>query len=332
MKLFHSTTTISLLSLSLLSGNALAKDIEVSALIEVEAVNGENYASEKTTDITVATVEIGLDAAINEQLSGHVLFLYEEDATDPPVIDEASFSMQLNPQLSLTAGKVYLPFGQFETGLVSDPLTLQLAEAGESVFQLDFNNEAMSASIYMFNGDAVKFSDTDDNTLSYGFNIGFSPYKQLDINLGYISNLADTDALQALGTTAGATDDHVAGMSLSASMTSGNIKVIIEHIAAMDDFIAGDFDITADMSPSASNIELNLSLEGDMTLALAYQQTSDSLFMELPESAILAAVSMPLVGGVNMGVEYASMSDYGTGDGGTGDDAKQLTLQLSTEF
>jgi len=36
----------------------------------------------------------------------------------------------------LTAGQLYVPFGAFETGLISDPLTLEIGETRESTVLL----------------------------------------------------------------------------------------------------------------------------------------------------------------------------------------------------
>jgi hypothetical protein len=63
----------------------LSDKISISGLIEVEAafMDDETAApNEDSSDITLATVELGIDAKVNEHVKGHILFLYEEDETD----------------------------------------------------------------------------------------------------------------------------------------------------------------------------------------------------------------------------------------------------------
>ena len=327
----------SLLAVTLSSSVAFAGDVIVSGVLEAELVVAEDYAKNKVTDITVATVEIGIDAAVSEQVDAHVLLLFEEDESEAALIDEASITLIVNENFSATLGKVYVPFGVFVSNMVSDPLTLELGETNESVILLDFSLADTYGSVYLFNGDSTRITDTDDNEISYGLNVGFNHNEILNANLGYISNMAETDALQELEGGAlgipGLVKDDVAGMSFSASFIVSHLKVIVEHVQALDDFVAGDFDglVGADTSPSATYLEFAIK-NYEIIYAVAYNKTEDALLLELPEEAISAAITFPLINGAYMAIEYAQASDYSVADGGTDEDASQLTVQVSAEF
>lgn len=327
----------SLLAVTLSSSVAFAGEVIISGVLEAELAAGEDYAKNKVTDITAATAEIGIDAAVSDQVDAHVLMLFEEGESDSALIDEASITLKINDNFSATLGKVYVPFGVFVSNMVSDPLTLEIGETNESAILLDFSLADTYGSVYLFNGDSTRITDTDDNEISYGLNIGFNHNDIFDANLGYISNLAESDALQGLegGATGvpGLIKEDVAGMSLSASIIISHLKIIIERVQALDDFVAGDFDglLSTDTSPSASYLEFAIK-NYDIIYALAYQQTEDALLLDLPEEVISAAITFPLINGAYMAIEYAQANDYSVADGGTGEDASQFTIQLSAEF
>lgn len=336
MDMFNKLAT-GMLVATLSSNMAFAGDVVVSGVLEAEFVVAEDYDKNKVTDITAATAEIGIDAAVSDQVDAHVLMLFEEDESEAALIDEASITLNVNDNFSLTAGKVFVPFGVFVSNMVSDPLTLELGEANESVIQLDFSQENTFASVYLFNGDSTRVTDTDDNEISYGLNIGFNHNDMFNANLGYISNLADTDALQELegGVIGipGLVNDDVAGMSLSAEIIISYLKIIAEHVQALDDFVAGDFDglLSSDISPAASHLEFAIK-NYEVIYAVAYQQTEDAQLLELPEEVISAAVTFPVIDGAYLAIEYAQATDYDVADGGSGEDATQFTVQLSAEF
>jgi hypothetical protein len=109
--------------------------VTLSGVVEVEAASSEDFAGADTSDITLATVELGLDAEITEWVNAHLLLLWEEDDTEPMDLDEGTITLGNLEKfpLYLTAGKMYVPFGAFESNMISDPLPLELGENRESV-------------------------------------------------------------------------------------------------------------------------------------------------------------------------------------------------------
>ena len=86
----------------------LSDRVSLSGLIEVEANVGDNFKGDDESDVALATVELGIDAQINEWVSGHILLLWEEDDTEPIDVDEGTITIG-NTEKSpvyLTAGKL----------------------------------------------------------------------------------------------------------------------------------------------------------------------------------------------------------------------------------
>ncbi len=118
--------------LSILIGATLASptvaETTLSGVVEVEAefVSSDDGDS---SDLTVPTVALGIHNQLNDKLEGNVLFLYEQgENNDNIALDEATLTFKPRAGLDVTAGRMYVPFGKFDSHMVSDPLTLELAE------------------------------------------------------------------------------------------------------------------------------------------------------------------------------------------------------------
>ena len=320
-----------------LASPVYAADVSISGAVEVEAAMVEDFDGVQTTDIVVATAAVGLDAKINDRVSATMAFLYEGDdaAFDGTTfgLDEGYVTLRMNQTTSLIAGRVYVPFGNFESNMVSDPQTLELGETSETVLMVSEDSGRISGSIYTFNGDVdedAEITKGDDAALSFGANIAIAT-DSVSLGASYISNIAETGALEALG---GNVESAVAGMGVSFGYSMGNFSLIAEHVAAMDSFAVTDLGgATAnEETPSATNVEIAFGLQSGATLAAAYQTTSETLFLGMPETVTSVAYSSELMPGVGMGIEYAVADDYEIVDGGSGESATTVTIQLAVEF
>jgi hypothetical protein len=102
---------------------------QVGGLIEVEAGFGRtSFADpaqddEKTGDVDLATVELGIGVKISDHADVFVLFKYEEDEL---FVDEGHITLTGTDSFPayLIAGRQYIPFGNFESHFITDPTTL----------------------------------------------------------------------------------------------------------------------------------------------------------------------------------------------------------------
>ncbi len=317
-----------------MSAPVYAAEVSISGAVEVEASNSEDFAGATATDIVVATAAVGVDAKLNERVSATLAFLYEEDDTDFG-LDEGYITMAMNKTTSLVAGRMYVPFGSFESNMVSDPLTLELGETSETALLLGMESGNVSGSVYTFNGDAdedKEIADGDNAALSFGANIAFAN-DNMSIGASYISNIAETDGLS--GATADVNgvanvDSAVAGYGFSFGYTMGNFSVIAEHVTAADKFAATDLGgaTIREDKPRATNVEVAVALQNG-TLAAAYQVSSETAFMGLPKYITSVAYTFEPMKDVGMGLEYASMEDFKANGSET---ANVITAQLAVEF
>ena len=320
--------------------------ITISGVIEVEAgfsnadFNDEGTDDVDESDIVLATFELGIDAEIHNHVSGHVLLLYEEDENDGDIaIDEGYITLDGKPALPLyfKAGQFYLPFGQFESHMITDPVTLDLGETNQSAVQIGFANDVIEASLAIFNGDIDEVDD--DNTIgSYAANIIYSLPEdtvanvELTAGVSFISNLADSDAFEGF-LAADTVEDQVAGIGVFISFTLMDLVTLeAEYIGAMDEFKVSDlaFADGDELSPVAWNLELAVTPMEYLELALRYAQTDDfkgGIVDEvLPETQYGVCASYGLFDRTAISLEYLK-SDFENDD-----ELSVITAQLAVEF
>lgn len=317
-------------------GNVLAEggslnNLSLGGAVEVEVGYEDNdEAGEKTSDIVLATVEIGIDAEINDKVSGHILLLWEEDDT-PLDVDEGTITLTAPYGLSLTAGKMYVPFGAFNSHFISDPFTLELGETNESALMVSYGADKFEVSLVVFNGDIHEPND-DDKVDDIVASVTVNPAEGISFGASYISDIAESDGdiTGFVGTTSPLTE-IVAGYSAFFSGSFGPIAVEGEYLAAADEFNAGDVttalaDPDAVLSgdePSAYNVEVAFAISDATEVAARYEGTDD---LDMSEKQFGVAVSHELYENTSLALEYLN------GEYKSGKKRDLLTAQLAVEF
>lgn len=310
-------------------------NIEIAGLIEVEASYADPYEGDSESDIALATFELGLAAQVTEWVEATASLLYEEGETDLEVdIAQVTLANEAVTPVYVNVGQFYLPFGAYETNLVSDPLTLEIGEIRESAVEVGFVYEGFGGSVYTFQGDNEVDGDTRID--SWGANLGFA--QELDavswsVGAGYISNLGDSDSLRD---TVVDPTDFTGGWTANLAVVAGDFNLIGEYLGAADSFDAAALSFDGNgAKPEAWNIELGYSFEvfgRESVAAVAYQVSNEALALELPEARWLVGWSIGIFDGTALSFEYSHDSDYSTGKGGTGEDASAFVAQLAVEF
>ncbi|QMU61136.1 MAG: LbtU family siderophore porin [Gammaproteobacteria bacterium] len=317
--------------------------IEISGVTEVEAGYNDPDDGESSSDIVLATAELSVAAEVNEWVSAETVLLFEEDDTDLEVDVAIVTIANPNKPWFVSSGLMYEPFGMFETNLISDPLTLEIAETRETSVLAGIEHNGFSGGVYVFNGDLSEKGDDDiDNFGAFAGYMQENENSSFAINLGYINDIGDSDNLQDviqdnIDAAAVEYSDQVGGFSIDGIFTYGPFNVIAEYIMATDDFEANELTYrTGGAEPEAFNIEVGYSFNVGgvpMTAALAYQGTDEAVALELPEERIIGGLSAEIFDGTALSFEWAHDDDYSDSDGGTGEfGGDTITSQLAVEF
>jgi len=313
--------------------------VEFHGIVEVEAVSGDDHTGADGSDLALSAVELGFDFRVfDDWVTGSFAALHEDDDTDKWEVDQAFITIGNTNQFPayVSAGRLYVPFGNYQTNLVSDPMTLEIGETRETTLQLGFEKNNWYGSGYIFNGDMDETGD--DKVDNYGFNFGYAregDEDSLDVGVSWINNLADSNGLEAMVT--GPLKDHVAAYSLHGVYRTGPWSFIGEYITATESYQRGELRWKAGgAQPSAYNLEIGydfVALGGrDSNVAFALQGTDEALALALPENKWLVGMSTTLYDNTSLAIEYANAEDYSVNDGGTGKDGNVVTLQVAVDF
>ncbi len=317
-----------------------SKNITLSGLVEIEMGYSDGPDGSQS-DISLATVELGIEAQITPWVNAHALILYEEDGSDSPEIDEGIITLQnqaVSP-FSLAIGRMTLPFGNYESAMVSDPLTLETGEIRETALQAGYNPGGFYSSAFVFNGETK--TGGSESIDQYGFNLGLVQNEEgadfgYDIGLSWMNNLADSNSLQDAVADPLNLTGKVAGYSIHALTTTGPFIFIGEYLAASSAFNSTDLAFNgAGAKPVAFNIEANytFSIADKKTIfAIAWQGTEEALALALPESRYLATLSVGTYENTVLSFEYAHDEDYASSEGGNGETTDTITAQLAVVF
>jgi hypothetical protein len=301
----------------------ISDKISLGGLIEVEAAfvdNERDAPNEDSSDITLATVELGIDAKVNEHVEGHILFLYEEDETDFDV-DEGTITITSPYGLYLAAGKMYVPFGAFNSHFITDPLTLDLGETNESAVLLGRGDDLYEFAVGIFNGDVD--DSADDEIDDFVASLTVTPSEGLSFGASYISDIADSDSEIAGG---GIISDSVAGIGLFLSSSFGPFTVEAEYVGAIDDFAAAEVGPPNSLTgsePSAYNVELAYAVSEDIEAALRLEGSDD---LNWVEDRVGVAASFGIYENTTISLEYLH------GEYQNNQEVDSITAQLALEF
>jgi uncharacterized coiled-coil protein SlyX len=332
--------------------------IEMAGLIEVEAYYAEPFGGGDESDVVLATFELGVASQVNDWVEVAASLLYEEDATDLEVdLAYLTIANSERTPVFFTAGQFYVPFGAYETNLVSDPLTLEIGETRETAVALGFVHRGFSGSVYAFNGD--NRIDGDSRIGSWGANLAWGQERDAltwTVGAGYINDLGDSDTLQdsvadnrtawlegLLGAGDPAADTfstdptgRTGGWTGNLAVIAGPFNVIGEYLTAADRFDPASLSYNGKGArPSAWNIEVGYGFEvlgREAVVAAAWQGSDEAVVLELPKQRWLVGVTVEIFASMALSLEYAHDTDYRTRDGGTGDTANAVVAQLAVEF
>lgn len=305
-------------------------NVQLHGVVEVEYGYHIDYTDVDSSDIVLATVELAIEASINNNVDAEIVLLHEEDDT-PLEVDVGVINLHAESSpLSLSLGQMYVPFGMFDSNLVSDPLTLELGETRESSILVNYEMSGMLAGLYVFNGDIEEGAD-EDKVTQFGISLNYES-DMVVAGIDYISSISDTDAIQDHLGGPITVISHVAGISAHASFNMNSMSIIIEYLGALDAFDVSEIPFNGvGAEPSATNIEFGVEV-GEAMLAVGYQATEEALDLGAPETRLLIAYSTEIYEATSLSFEYAQDSDYELTDGGSGETADTITIQLATEF
>lgn len=310
------------------------ENFKVEGLVEVSA-SYSKQGSDKDTDVNVDTVELDLSLEPSDRLSLAVAFLYEEGEEDDHVIvdsAEIAYSFEEFSGLSLHAGKIYMPFGSFETGLISDPLTLELGEISDGAVGLVWESDLLDLAAYAFAGD-INDANDDADELQYVAAATLKPFEGLSLKFAVLSDICeaalDDDVIDELEKpeNEGVEYDGAVGVNVAALAEIGDFSIAAEWLAAAEDVeLAGE-----KFKPQTWSVDLMWAATEKLTLAARYEGSKEFRPEEMPEKQFGVGGEYAFDDNLSLALEYlyGEFDDVGEG---TPDDRHVATAKVAFAF
>lgn len=303
-----------------------------------------------------ASADLGIEVNIEKNVTGFVGLTWEDNDDDSYSleIDEAYLKLGGNDAMPLffRAGKMYVPFGKFETCMISDPLTLEIGETRGSAAELGVNFAGFYLSGYAFNG-AEDIYGEDDKTDNFGGSIGYayeSDSFSIEIGGSYINSLYEAGGLaDSIGEQRDsfvnededylALKDYVPGAAAYLVLKAAGFSLFGEYVVMLDDPEFEKYDnatSTLDTEKydamKAWNIEAGYTFNvagKETTLGVAYQGVKNAGDM-LPETRYSGVLSVGILEGTTFALQYAQ--DEYEKDATDNDKASSITAKVEIEF
>jgi len=315
---------------------ALANKLRLSGLLEVQASFAKVEGGDESSDLALATAQLEVEGFINESIAGHIIFLHEEGAEESVVVDEAAITLFCpgkfcSGRFSLAAGKLYVPFGRFNSFFISDPLTLELGETNNTILFLGWAiTDFVVLKVGTFSGD----TDTagSNNTIdSLVASLEVTPVKGVTFGASYISDIAESNIglVRDDPVLGNVYASSVPGASAFLSLSLGHFGLEGEYVAAIKRFERAVVAVGEELTgprPQAWNLELAWIPDDRWQVALRGEGADD--FQE-DLSRYGATVSYGLFRNTVVALEYL----WGEHQGVQNDEREHaLTAQLALEF
>lgn len=313
-----------------------AEQLLISSVIEVEASYTDSTDwgdGNSTSDIILATAELGLEFKIVENVSINLAALYKEGAVDF-AIHEGFLQLDkvAGNDLSISLGKMYLPFGQLEKTLVTDILALELISPEQSVGLRETAARfttylgAITVDGYIFSSDVNGKDELKDWGISFDYaNDRFS------FGIDYLNNVANSAVItESLWNIEGRTPfNNLFATSIHATIIFSTTTLIFEYVQTDSLDVIG---FTSTDNPAISQIELGYDLGNNWTLALSYQSTDDAFKLGMPKSRISTGFATTIYDdAISVVVEYSHDDDYAAASG-TGEKSNEIVLQIISKI
>jgi len=199
---------------------------------------GDNTVNDSTSDLDIGTVELGLEAAFHEYVTGNFILKGEALDTDDDRVfwDEATIRIQKEGfPLYFVGGKRGQPFGMFESHLINDPITQDCYEIAKTGVTVGYTTGYLDISATIYKGEELM---THLNDAEYGFERNNRPtYAETDDVSSYIGNitisLLDALMLSAYYDSESGDGDRNETAGMSVHYEIGMVTLDAEYIAAI---------------------------------------------------------------------------------------------------
>ena len=277
--------------------------VSVGGAIELELVAESPAEGDGSTSAGVGKAELGVAAAINDEWGGEIIVKHDDGTI---VLDEAFLTFESGGGISASAGEQGVPFGVYDTNLVSDPLTKDFGDTGGVSLVLGGEAGQLNWNLFALQPEEGQFAE------NHGIAVGFAMEGdggEFGLDVSWINGLANAMDVQ--------------GAAVSARGSFGPASALVEYVTALE-APEGEATPTAWSAEAAYGFEM---MGRDATFAIGAGGTDDGEAAELAEARLRAGVSVDVWDGVGIGIEWSQTDEYDPADS-----ADAIIVLLAAEF
>ncbi|HBA85805.1 MAG TPA: hypothetical protein DCZ95_17110 [Verrucomicrobia bacterium] len=309
-------------------GIPFAPGVTVDVIMEAEA-SYEQQGDKEDSAVKLATFELGLEANLMPGVRGMASLLWEQDGTEPLDLDTGYIVLGGSDSLplSLSVGRMYMPFGSYHSLMISDPLTLELGETRETAVGLGYEKDAFSVWVAGFSGEL-----DDANGIEKGMaSVQFTPMDGLTLGGGFLSDIAEGGYLDSINEVldAGGVYERTGAWNVFLLLELEPVTFHAEYVGAVAAMKWTDAEGQEnDASPMTWAIEAGYAVTEKITCAVRYEGSDEFLPDEMPEAQYGLTAASALNRFSTLSAEYL----YGIFEGAELDDRQMATIQLALTF
>ena len=325
--------------------------LEIGGHVHLDSVFTSPEHEDGYTNIGISEIGLALAAAINDRTTLEAGFLYEHthlgerkaaSGGEAAFLETATLNFAFpDGPWSIAVGRQFLPFGVFDTRMISEPLTLEVGETNEIAWNLGWGSGALQATLFGFNGDERLGSA--GGMAGYGGAVSFSSEREesavalnlaLTSDMGYADNLLSVLTDPAVGAATRRPGDGHFGVCRLALRRRHDHRRIPGARSNPTRPAKWSSRGGAPSRQAGCSKRPGTSLRAgmDTTVAAGYQATREAAALELPARRLIAVASVALTEPFTLGVEWARDSAYAEGKGGSGETTTTVTVQFSYAF
>lgn len=320
--------------------------VSLSGSIEGDYKLGKDKVGDSSSEFVLDTVELIMDIKVVDWATGKIVIDYDGDDEDF-YLDEANITLGKTEEYPffLTAGKVYVPFGDFSTNMIQDPLTQTLGEINPKGVIVGYEGNGITATVFSYNGmnENEDTADSDNDTINgFGASLAYSHEEEdkgFNAGIAWVNNIADSSTItDYIEETAGlgSISDQIGGLNLNIGGKYQAFSAIAEYTAALDSFAAAELVFNGrGAEPKALNTELayTTSIANKETVfAIGYQKSWEAYALDLPEQRYITTAAMKVFEGTTVMLEYYIDEFYDEDPDTTKDSGYGFTTRLKYEF
>lgn len=252
----------------------------LSGLLEIEHIEtrteNEGVQAVEDTNVRDISQSIQLDVVFQPADWLELELVYEYEHVEKiSTIDEFFFTVSSWGGFSLTGGKFFLPFGEYSSYFVTGP-ELEFAETrGRGVnvsyeWQLETSAGKVAINVFAYDGTAQQRGSGNER-ISWGASLEWPVNKYWHISIGYLSDLADSDA-GFLQDNENLFDQQVDAAAVFVQWQRVHYVAQFEYVTALEKFTELDQNVA---KPRAWNVEVSMPVFEGWQMAFRAQGTRD---------------------------------------------------------